>query len=290
MKHLFSVIAIVALLFATSCTKNEIKSTTTSTRSLLVLSTAINTADAPTSVSSGTCTFTIDNVQKQMDVLMNMPLGDNTSLSKFYLKGITTSYPATNVMEFTANQLTPTDASGKAITGYTIINMKGLIDENQNIAHITFQVRTASAPYQVVLTTKKILSALPDNAYDYSSATTAYCEFQLKTPKADSITTNLYMHNIKFADKMPTQTKIGIPGITVTPQANGFKLTADSITPNSYDSQGNATPMTSRKVNDFKGELDLVNGTYSVEFKCFGIDYKSSQDLNKLMTTLRVKK
>ena len=57
-----------------------------------------------------------------------------------------------------------------------------------------------------------------------------------------------------------------------------------------FDSQGNATPMTSRKVSNFKGELDLVNGTYSVEFNCFGIDYKSSQDLNKLMTTLRVKK
>ena len=48
--------------------------------------------------------------------------------------------------------------------------------------------------------------------------------------------------------------------------------------------------MTSGKVSNFKGELDLVNGTYSVEFNCFGIDYKSSQDLNKLMTTLRVKK
>lgn len=290
MKHLFSVIALVALLFATSCTKSEIKSNTTSTRALLVLSTPINTADGPTSVSSGTCTFTIDNVQKQMDVLMDMSFSDKMPKTKFYLKGITTSYPATNVMEFTANQLTPTDESGKAISGYTIINMKGIIDDNQNIAHITFQVRTAYAPYQVVLTTKKILSALPDNACDYSSATTAYCEFQLNTPKTDSITTNLYMHNVKFADKMPTQTKIGIPGIKVTPQANGFKLTADSITPDSYDSQGNATPMTSRKVSNFKGELDLVNGTYSVEFNCFGIDYKSSQDLNKLMTTLRVKK
>lgn len=293
MKYLHLALAAAVLLFASSCTKKEeIKSVTTSTRTLVALATATDQAGASTSIANVTAMFQIDNVKKLMDFTVSASSSASGTMpfSKIKLTNIATSYPASNVIEFSADGVTPVDDSGKALSGYSVSNFKGVVDESRNIAHITFRLRTPSGTQQIVLTTQKIMSALPDNSVDYSSATTAYCEFRLNVRKTDSITATLYMHNVKFADKMPTQTKIGIPGIKVSLQANGFKLEADSITPNSYDGQDNATPMDSRKVSDFKGNLDLVNGNYSVEFKCFGVNYNSAQDLNGLLTTLRIKK
>lgn len=192
---------------------------------------------------------------KTLDVYHTQLKGETLPITPNAL-GISTSTVANGIYYFN-NKSTKSDSEEYA---------QGYIDPVNG----TCWLQSTVGSYSCVATSRKILSALGDKSVSYQNTTERYYEIDVDETgtKAD-----VYIYNIAFVSQMPKLSKICIPGVAVKRENFLLTLTADKVTPLSYEG-GVGTPMTSREVTNLEIQIYWNEPTKStVKFTCFNLDF-----------------
>ncbi|MDO4510499.1 MAG: hypothetical protein Q4B68_01605 [Bacteroidales bacterium] len=162
--------------------------------------------------------------------------------------------------------------------GYSISGLTGVIDLATGIVSVKFKVNDM---YDVLLLTNANYSKLSSGS-DYEKTTETFFDFNFfAVQNKDKVYSgNIGIHNIAFVPQMPKLKHIIVPleKATVTPTATGYTYEGTDIIP-LFVVDGAETPMKERPVTNLKGETNFAEGTFSIEFDCYGLHYTNSGKL-----------
>ncbi len=164
------------------------------------------------------------------------------------------------------NGLIKVEASSvSASAGYTVTGMKGYFDTEHKVYSISFAV---NGTYEVLLSSHFNCS---DN--HYASSNQRSYSF-LTTNEDGKQKLRMGIHNVKFVEAMPILKEMAVyitneDGCTLKSTATGYEFECETITPY-YKEGATETPMVTRQMTNVKGNIDLVNRKFSVEFDCYG--------------------
>lgn len=215
-----------------------------------------------------TATFTAKYADKTATLaLNNVKFAEKMPAVDFVIEGIKFTQED-SVITFEASSV-------KATGGYTVAQLKGKIDTENNVCNITFYV---NATYEVLLTSPYNCS---DNLPSGTDTQKSYA-FQQSTEGTQK-KLRFAMMNVKFVEAMPTLKEMAVyfndgDGSTITNTATGYTFESASITPY-YKAGTTEIPMDSRQMTNVKGTVDLVNRKFTIDFECFGLHYTDAGSL-----------
>lgn len=173
------------------------------------------------------------------------------------------------------NGLIKVEASSvSASAGYTVTGMKGYFDTEHKVYSISFAV---NGTYEVLLSSHFNCS---DN--HYASSNQRSYSF-LMTNEDGKQKLRMGIHNVKFVEAMPIQKELAVyftdsEECLLKSTSTGYTFECAKLTP--YFKDGNTEiPMESRQMTNVKGNIDLVNRKFSIEFYCYGINFSDSGTL-----------
>ena len=218
------------------------------------------------------CDFTATLTAKYADktatlALNNVKFAEKMPAVNFVIEGIKFTQED-SVFTFEASSV-------KATGGYTVGGLKGKIDTKNKVYNISFYV---DATYEVLLTSPYNCS---DNLPSGTDTQKSYA-FKQSTEGAQK-KLRFAMMNVKFVEAMPTLKEMAVyfndgDGCTITNTATGYTFESESITPY-YKAGTTEIPMDSRQMTNVKGNVDLVNRKFTIDFDCFGLHYSDAGSL-----------
>ena len=217
-----------------------------------------------------TATFTAKYADKTATLaLNNVKFAEKMPAVDFVIEGIKFTQED-SVITFEASSV-------KATGGYTVAQLKGKIDTENNVCNITFYV---NATYEVLLTSPYNCS---DNLPSGTDTQKSYA-FQQSTEGTQKKLRFAIM-NAKFADAMPSIMEIAVyfadgdNDCTITSTATGYTFECARVIPY-YKARDTEIPGGDKfAMSNVKGTVDLVNRKFTIDFDCYGTHYTDEGSL-----------
>lgn len=217
-----------------------------------------------------TATFTAKYADKTATLaLNNVKFAEKMPAVDFVIEGIKFTQED-SVITFEASSV-------KATGGYTVAQLKGKIDTENNVCNITFYV---NATYEVLLTS-------PYNCSDNlpSGTDTQKCYVFQQSTEGTQKKLRFAIMNAKFVDAMPSLKEIAVyfadgdNDCTITSTATGYTFECARVIP--YYKAGDTEIPGGDKfaMSNVKGTVDLVNRKFTIDFDCYGTHYTDAGSL-----------
>ena len=173
-------------------------------------------------------------------------------------------------------------ASSYNVMSYQVKDIRCNADMSNKMYYLTYSVVREGNTSQVYTYPQKIFTTLTDNNLDYANANELFMMFDCKFTEENRYEGNIYLFNAKFSDAMPpTLPQIRIPfdeHSTVTGTTTGYTIEGTGIT--GLWLQGTTElPFDRSTIDDLKVEVDVVNKSYSINFKCMGGEFSAEGKL-----------
>ena len=170
-------------------------------------------------------------------------------------------------------------ASSYNVRDYQVKDIRCNADLSNKMFYLLYTVVNERATSQVYVYPTTIFSALADDNLNYANANELFMKFDCKFTEESGYEGNIYLFNAKFSDAMPkTLPQIRIPfdeHSTVTGTTTGYTIEGTGIT--GLWLQGTTElPFDRSTIDDLKVEVDVVNKSYSIYFKCMGGEFENS--------------
>lgn len=170
-------------------------------------------------------------------------------------------------------------ASSYNVMDYQVKDIRCNADLSNKMFYLLYTVVSERATSQVYTYPQKIFTTLADNNLDYANANELFMMFDCKYNEENGYEGNIYLYNAKFSEAMPiTLPQIRIPfdeHSTVTGTTTGYTIEGTGIT--GLWLQGTTeVPFDRSTIDDLKVEVDVVNKSYSIYFKCMGGEFENS--------------
>ena len=172
-------------------------------------------------------------------------------------------------------------ASSYNVMDYQVKDIRCNADLSNKMFYLLYTVVSERATSQVYVYPTTILSALADDNLDYAKATETFFTFNWGLTSEGEFQGSTMLHNVQFQigeSSSPKIPSIRIPydeHSTVTSTTTGYTIEGTGIT--GLLLQGTTeVPFDRSTIDDLKIEVDVVNKSYSIYFKCMGGEYENS--------------
>lgn len=218
------------------------------------------------------------------DGIIDITIYDEDSYgAAFVLEDVPMTYSEDLGYTFRATDITPTTATGEAITDLHITNLYGQYAGPTLDLRYTINGNTSilAIPESSTYYFTDIVTAAADGAsYEYGES---YVNLKYRI-NADSALVDMTLYNIRFVSEMPVMESMTFPSIEVAPSPSGdaIMLTADEIIPKISN-----TPYPSHKATNFTGSLNPAFSTTSffsyenlrATFSCMEMNVRINADM-----------
>ncbi len=169
------------------------------------------------------------------------------------------------------------------VMDYQVKDISCNVNMSNKMFYLTYTVVSERATSQVYVYPSTILSALADDNLDYANANETFYTFKCNMNNEGGYEGSVMLHNVQFqlGESSSPKMTIRIPydeHSTVTGTATGYTIEGTGIT--GFWLQGTTeVPFDRSTVDDLKIEVDVVNKSYSIYFKCMGGEYNAEGKL-----------
>ena len=178
------------------------------------------------------------------------------------------------------DRYTLTGTSYDVMDGYQVNNIRAHANLSLNTYYLTYDVVTPRATSKVYVYPEMILSALANDNLDYGTTTETFFTFDCELDEDGAYDGDVALHNVQFSigeASSPKFNLIRIPydeHVTISGTATGYVVEGTGITGKYL--QGNVeVPFDRSTIDDLRIEVNVVNKSYSIRFKCMGGEFIS---------------
>jgi hypothetical protein len=262
MKKYLSLFLIALALIMASCSNDNDENYATMTTDMINRVTLVSTGS--TGMYAGTYQFYLDFANAKTNITVTTKFAAQMPEVTFMVKDLPLTASSSTGYSFTASSVTPVDASGTAVSGYTITNLKGQILDGvvklQYTVNGTFQVQATSNKLAYTTANTTVTDTL-DATKIYKNTEMQY-GIIIDAAKDSAV---LYLANAKFDANMPVQSTMTFPHLVATPTATGYILTGNNIVPTI-----SGVPFKSYLITNFLANLYYDSDKATISFECAG--------------------
>lgn len=171
-------------------------------------------------------------------------------------------------------------ASSYNVMDYQVKDIRCNADLSNKMFYLLYTVVSERATSQVYVYPTTIFSALADDNLNYAKATETFFTFNCGLTSEGKYQGSAMLYNVQFqlGESSSPKMTIRIPydeHSTVTSTTTGYTIEGTGIT--GLWLQGTTeVPFDRSTIDDLKIEVDVVNKSYSIYFKCMGGEYENS--------------